>query len=70
MPLLFIIIIILCIRSVTLPGAAKLEFLFKPDFSKLTGQTILSALGQAFFSLSNGMGTLITYASYVNKKKI
>jgi len=70
MPLLFIIIIILCIRSVTLPGAAKgLEFLFKPDFSKLTSQTILSALGQAFFSLSIGMGTLITYASYVNKKE-
>ena len=59
----------LCIRPVTLPGAEKgLEFLFKPDFSKVNGKVILEALGQAFFSLSIGMGALITYGSYINKK--
>lgn len=69
MPILFVIIIILCIRAVTLPGAEKgLAFLFKPDFTKVTGDTILSALGQAFFSLSLGMGTMITYGSYISKK--
>src|SRR6056297_477972 len=70
MPVLLILIIILCIRSVTLPGAKDgLLFLFKPDFSKITGNTILEALGQAFFSLSIGMGTLITYGSYINRKE-
>ena len=68
MPLLFILIIVMCIRAVTLPGAAKgLEFLFKPDFSKITWSVILEALGQAAFSLSIGMGALITYGSYINK---
>ncbi len=65
MPLLFIILLILCIRSVTLPGAMDgLRFLFSPDFSKINASSILAALGQVFFSLSVGMGTLITYASY------
>lgn len=69
MPILLFIIIILDIRAVTLPGAKEgLEFLFKPDFSKLTFEGVLSALGHAFFSLSLGMGTLITYGSYVSKK--
>jgi NSS family neurotransmitter:Na+ symporter len=68
MPVLFLMVIILAIRSITLDGAGKgLEFLFRPDFSKLTPDSILSALGQAFFSLSLGMGCLITYASYINK---
>ncbi len=68
MPLLLVIIIILCIRSVTLPGAAEgLTFLFKPDFTKITAKVILEALGQSFFSLSIGMGTLITYGSYIGK---
>lgn len=70
MPLLLVIIIILGIRSVTLPGASEgLLFLFKPDFSKITGKVILEALGQSFFSLSIGMGTLITYGSYIGKKE-
>lgn len=70
MPLLFLLIIILCLRSVTLPGASKgLEFLFSPDFSKIDANAILAALGQAFFSLSIGMGTVITYASYIQKKE-
>ena len=70
MPLLLVIIIILDIRAVTLPGASEgLAFLFKPDFSKLTGEGMLNALGHAFFSLSLGMGTLITYSSYMGKKE-
>jgi NSS family neurotransmitter:Na+ symporter len=69
MPLLFFILIVLCIRSVTLPGAmAGVEFLFKPDFSKINSSVLLSAMGQAFFSLSVGMGCLITYSSYFGKK--
>ena len=69
MPLLFVIIIALGIRSVTLPGGVDgLRFLFQPDFSKITSSVILSAMGQAFFSLSLGMGCMITYGSYVNKK--
>lgn len=69
MPILFLILFILCIRSVTLPNAEiGLYFLFKPDFSKIDSSVILSAMGQAFFSLSIGMGCLITYSSYFNKK--
>lgn len=69
MPFLVLIILILDIRAITLPGAGEgLKFLFHPDFSKLTGEGILSALGHAFFSLSLGMGTLITYGSYIDKK--
>jgi NSS family neurotransmitter:Na+ symporter len=68
MPLLFLLLIFMCIKSLTLPGAGKgVEFLFRPDFSKITGTTVLMALGQAFFSLSIGMGTLITYGSYIPK---
>lgn len=70
MPFLLLLIIILDIRAVTLPGAGEgLKFLFKPDFSKVSAETILEALGQGFFSLSIGMGTLITYGSYINKKE-
>lgn len=66
MPLLVVILLFLVIKSVSLDGAkAGLTFLFKPDFSKLTGDGILSALGHAFFTLSLGMGTLITYGSYI-----
>jgi neurotransmitter:Na+ symporter, NSS family len=65
MPVLFAILIIVCIRSVTLPGAVKgLAFLFNPDFSKLSTSVILTALGLSFFKLSVGMGTMITYGSY------
>ncbi|MDR0428854.1 MAG: sodium-dependent transporter [Tannerellaceae bacterium] len=68
MPMLFLILVILCIRSVMLPNAGKgLIFLFKPDFSKISSSVILSAMGQAFFSLSIGMGCLITYSSYFSK---
>ena len=65
MPVLFILLIVLAICSVSLPGAsAGIEFLLKPDFSKVDGNVLLGAMGQAFFSLSLGMGCLCTYASY------
>lgn len=65
MPVLFILIIICDIRSLFLPGATKgLSFLFKPDFSQLTLSVVLAAMGLAFFKLSLGMGTMITYSSY------
>jgi len=69
MPLLVIIIIALGVRAVTLPGGIEgLRFLFQPDFSKINSSVILSAMGQAFFSLSLGMGCMITYGSYINRK--
>ncbi len=66
-----ILIILLNLRAVSLPGAggAGLSFLFKPDFSKLTGRGVLAALGQSFFSLSLGMGVMITYGSYIGKEE-
>lgn len=65
MPLLLLILVILVIASCMLPGsAAGVEFLLKPDFSKVTGDVFLDALGQAFFSLSLGTACLCTYASY------
>ena len=68
MPLLLLILVILGVRSLTVPGArAGLKFLFHPDFSKITGEVLISALGQVFFSLSMGMGVLITYGSYIKK---
>lgn len=68
MPMLFICIIILMACSFTLPGAAKgLTFLFSPDFSKVTADTVLSAMGQAFFSLSVGICCLCTYGCYFQK---
>ena len=68
MPLLLVLLIVLGIRSSTLPGAKEgLAFLFSPDFSKIDGKVLISALGQGFFSLSLGMGVLITYGSYVKK---
>ena len=65
MPVLFILIVVLAICSMTLPNAGKgLEFLLKPDFSKVNADVFLGAMGQAFFSKSLGMGCLSTYASY------
>ncbi len=65
MPVLFLLLVILVIRSLTLPGAGEgLAFLFSPDFSKLNGDVLLAAMGLSFFKLSVGMGTMITYGSY------
>jgi NSS family neurotransmitter:Na+ symporter len=65
MPVLLGLLILVGIRSLTLPGAAQgLAFLFQPDFTKLTASSFLIAMGLAFFKLSVGMGTMITYGSY------
>ena len=69
MPLLTVILVILCAVSLSLPEAgAGLRYFFNPDFSKLNAQVVIGALGQAFFSLSLGMGILVTYASYFPEK--
>jgi neurotransmitter:Na+ symporter, NSS family len=68
MPALFVLFIILVIRSLTLEGAmAGVEFFLKPDWSAVTGETILLALGQSFFALSVGLSVMVTYASYLSK---
>lgn len=68
MPVLFIILVILICVSLSLPGAVDgVSFFLKPDFSKVSTATFINAIGQAFFSLSLGMGVLITYASYFPK---
>jgi NSS family neurotransmitter:Na+ symporter len=68
MPLLALFLIILVFRSVTLPGSSRgVRFLFYPDFSKLTVKGFLDALGHSFYSLSLGMGIMVTYASYMKK---
>ncbi len=65
-PMLVVIMLILNVYAFMLPGgAAGFEFLFKPDFTKLTKEGVLAALGHAFFSLSLGMGIMITYGSYI-----
>ncbi len=70
LPVLFTLVVIIAVYSLTLPGAQKgVAYLFKPDFSKLTIGTCLDALGQSFYSLSLGMGIIITYSSYVSKKE-
>jgi len=68
MPLLLILLLIIVVASCLLPGAgAGIEFLLKPDFSKVSGSVFLEALGQAFFSLSLGTSCLCTYASYFKR---
>lgn len=70
MPVLFILIIILSIRAVTLPGSGTgLAFYLKPDFSAFNLNVLFYAVGQAFFSLSLGMGTMTVYGSYITKKE-
>lgn len=68
LPILFVLLLISDIRALTLPGASKgIAFLFEPNFAKITGATVLAAMGLAFFKLSVGMGAMITYGSYVGK---
>ncbi len=68
MPALFVLLLVLVVRSVTLPGAMEgLVWLLKPDLSAITGKTWMAALGQVFFSLSVGMSGMVTYASYLKK---
>src|SRR5665648_955909 len=69
-PALFVLLILLCIRGITISGGAEgLKYLLCPDFSKVTGATVLAAMGQAFFSLSLGMGVMATYGSYLSKEE-
>lgn len=69
MPALFILLLLMCCRSLTLSGASEgIAFLLKPDFSKINGSCMLAALGQSFFSLSLGMGAMVTYGSYIRKQ--
>lgn len=69
MPLLFLTVIAIAVRSITLPGAGEgLVYLFKPDFSKITPEVCAAALGQGFFSLSVGFGIMLTYGSYTRKE--
>ena len=70
MPILFVLLLLCDIRALTLPGAQKgIEFLFKPDFVKLNREVIIIALGLAFFKLSVGMGTMVTYGSYFDNRQ-
>lgn len=69
MPMLFLLLLIIVVASCMLPGAVDgIMFLFKPDFSKVTGDVFLSALGQSFYSLSIAMGCICTYASYYSRQ--
>ena len=69
MPLLFLLLVVLCVRSLTLPGAgAGIAFFLEPNFSKISAELVTAALGQAFFSLSLGMGAMITYGSYLSRQ--
>ena len=70
LPVLFVLVIVIAVYSISLPGAmAGVSYLFKPDFSKLTPETFAYAMGQSFYSLSVGMGAIITYGSYVRKEE-
>ncbi|MBU8784981.1 sodium-dependent transporter [Bacillus glycinifermentans] len=70
MPALFIIFLILIVRSVTLPGAMEgIEFFLKPDLSRIKAETVLFAMGQSFFSLSVGVSVMVTYSAYLSKKE-
>lgn len=70
MPLLFLIMLALVVRALTLPGAMEgISFYLKPDFSKVTTGMVLAAMGQAFFSLSLGNGGMLTYGSYLKKEE-
>ena len=70
MPVLFLLVVFLMVYALTLPGSkAGVDYLLKPDFTKLTASAVASAMGQSFFSLSLGVGTILTYASYVHEKE-
>lgn len=69
MPIFFLLLVAFCINSFTLPGFSEgINYLFHPDFSKITPSVVLGALGQAFFSLSLGLGCMMTYGSYFSDK--
>jgi neurotransmitter:Na+ symporter, NSS family len=70
MPIFFVMLLVLAGRALTLPGGIEgVRYLFSPDFSKLSASTVMSAMGQALFSLSLGMGGMITYGAYLQKRE-
>ena len=70
MPILFFLIVVLVTYSVSLPGArAGVDYLIRPDWSRLTMRSVAAAMGQAFFSMSLGVGTILTYSSYVDRRE-
>lgn len=70
LPVLFVLLIIVTVRGITLPNAMEgIRFFLKPDLSKLTAGTFVDAMGQVFFSLSLGLGAVITYGSYLDKEE-
>ena len=70
MPLLFVLIVVIMGYSLTLPGStAGVSYMLKPDFGKITPSAVAAAMGQSFFSLSLGVGTILTYASYEHEKE-
>ena len=70
MPLLFALIVLIMTYSLSLPGAKEgVAYLVKPDFSKITPSAVAAAMGQSFFSLSLGVGTILTYASYIRREE-
>lgn len=70
LPVLFVLIVLIAVYSLSLPGSGDgVRYLFKPDWSQLSPKTFAYAMGQSFYSLSLGMGTIITYASYVSRKE-
>ena len=70
LPVLFVLIVLISVYSLTLPGSKEgVAYLFKPDFSKLSPKTFAYALGQSFYSLSLGMGAIITYGSYIRREE-
>lgn len=70
MPMLLVLIVVIMVYALTLPGAEKgVEYMIRPDFSKLTGRAVASAMGQSFFSLSLGVGVILIYSSYVSKEE-
>ncbi len=69
MPILAVLLVVVALRALTLPGAGEgVAFYLQPDFSEVTGTTFLDAIGQSFFTLSLGMGAMITYGSYLKKE--
>lgn len=70
LPALFVLFVALIIRSLTLDGAMQgVKFFLQPDFSKITSESILFAMGQSFFAISIGISIMVTYSSYLNKRK-
>ena len=70
LPVLFFLIVVIAVYSLSLPGSGEgVKYLFKPDYSQLTPRTFAYALGQSFYSLSLGMGIIITYGSYIKKNE-